>query len=296
MLVIRILIEAAKLLKNYRNIYKSLRLKYFAATMGLLMHIESRFVPFFVCRNEESGYICTDFLKLIVLNMKKFTLLLLAMVSAMAVGAQQKAAGDVFTYDGTLNVSMGGEPVVNGDAVSITLEEVENGTYKFTLPNLTVLGMQLGDIVLDDVTRVDANADGIYEINGTVDDMSLMEGAIHAKVDVAGTESSTGDINLGLNILWYQDYPQNTVTMPITGSFVGTLKQGGVEGVDASGASLYGVAGAAVVNGFAGNVEVYATDGRLVKVARVDGNAEIALGSGLYIVRAGAKTQKVVVK
>lgn len=228
--------------------------------------------------------------------MKKFTLLLLAMVSAMAVGAQQKAAGDVFTYDGTLNVSMGGEPVVNGDAVSITLEEVENGTYKFTLPNLTVLGMQLGDIVLDDVTRVDANADGIYEINGTVDDMSLMEGAIHAKVDVAGTESSTGDINLGLNILWYQDYPQNTVTMPITGSFVGTLKQGGVEGVDASGASLYGVAGAAVVNGFAGNVEVYATDGRLVKVARVDGNAEIALGSGLYIVRAGAKTQKVVVK
>ena len=61
-------------------------------------------------------------------------------------------------------------------------------------------------------------------------------------------------------------------------------------------ATVYGANGAVVVNGYEGTVEVYDFAGRLVKSAQVAGNAEVALNKGLYIVRAGAKAVKVVVK
>ena len=50
------------------------------------------------------------------------------------------------------------------------------------------------------------------------------------------------------------------------------------------------------VSGYNGAVDVYAADGRLVESVSVDGNAEIALNGGLYIVRVGGKAYKVFVK
>lgn len=68
----------------------------------------------------------------------------------------------------------------------------------------------------------------------------------------------------------------------------------GVEAVDGAEAVVYGIADGIVVEGFAGEVVVYAADGRLVKVA--EGNMTVAVESGLYLVRTGAKVTKVIVK
>lgn len=70
----------------------------------------------------------------------------------------------------------------------------------------------------------------------------------------------------------------------------------GVEGVNGEAVAVYGVAGAAAIDGYSGAIEVYTADGRLVKSVMVDGNAEIALDGGLYIVRAGGEAYKVFVK
>ena len=59
---------------------------------------------------------------------------------------------------------------------------------------------------------------------------------------------------------------------------------------------MYGTSEAVVVNNFSGVVNVYTVDGRLVKSATVGEAGEIALESGLYIVRAGNTVAKVVVK
>ena len=70
----------------------------------------------------------------------------------------------------------------------------------------------------------------------------------------------------------------------------------GVEGVNGDAVTVYGMAGAVAVSGYNGAVDVYSVDGRLVESVSVDGNAEIALNGGLYIVRVGGKAYKVLVK
>lgn len=69
-----------------------------------------------------------------------------------------------------------------------------------------------------------------------------------------------------------------------------------VNDVEASGAAVRGAEGAIVVEGFAGRVNVYTVDGRLAASAQIDGEATIIVAAGLYVVRAGEKAVKVVVK
>ena len=69
-----------------------------------------------------------------------------------------------------------------------------------------------------------------------------------------------------------------------------------VNDVEASGAAVLGAEGAIVVEGFAGRVNVYTVDGRLAASAQIDGEATITVAAGLYVVRAGEKAVKVVVK
>ena len=69
-----------------------------------------------------------------------------------------------------------------------------------------------------------------------------------------------------------------------------------VNDVEASGAAVRGAEGAIVVEGFVGRVNVYTVDGRLAASAQIDGEATITVAAGLYVVRAGEKAVKVVVK
>lgn len=220
--------------------------------------------------------------------MKKFYALLL-MVFAVAMGVSAQTY-----YNGKLDVEMEGEKIADGMDARVSLSESADGTYVFKLPDfrITINETELpcGDIVVEGVTRKDG------KLSGSVNDLSLAMGQIHAKVDLVGTETAEGAMDLAITVGWYTDYPDDlSATMPINVTFKGQ-RDAGVNVVEASGAAVRGAEGAIAVDGFAGRVNVYTVDGRLAASAQVDGEATISVAAGLYVVRAGEKAVKVVVK
>ena len=220
--------------------------------------------------------------------MKKFYALLL-MVFAVAMGVSAQTY-----YNGKLDVEMVGEKIADGMDARVSLSESADGTYVFKLPDfrITINETELpcGDIVVEGVTRKDG------KLSGSVNDLSLAMGQIHAKVDLVGTETAEGAMDLAITVGWYTDYPDDlSATMPINVTFKGQ-RDAGVNVVEASGAAVRGAEGAIAVDGFAGRVNVYTVDGRLAASAQVDGEATISVAAGLYVVRAGEKVVKVVVK
>ena len=220
--------------------------------------------------------------------MKKFYALLL-MVFAVAMGMSAQTY-----YNGKLDVEMVGEKIADGMDARVSLSESADGTYVFKLPDfrITINETELpcGDIVVEGVTRKDG------KLSGSVNDLSLAMGQIHAKVDLVGTETAEGAMDLAITVGWYTDYPDDlSATMPINVTFKGQC-DAGVNVVETSGAAVRGTEGAIAVDGFAGRVNVYTVDGRLAASAQVDGEATISVAAGLYVVRAGEKAVKVVVK
>ena len=220
--------------------------------------------------------------------MKKFyTLLLMVFAVAMGVSAQTY-------YNGKLDVEMLSEKIADGMDARVSLSESADGTYVFKLPDfrITINDEELpcGDIVVEGVTRKDG------KLSGSVNDLSLAMGQIHAKVDLVGTETAEGAMDLTITVGWYTDYPEDLeATMPINVTFKGQ-RDAGVNVVEASGAAVRGAEGAIAVEGFAGRVNIYTVDGRLAASAQVDGEATLTVAAGLYVVRAGEKAVKVVVK
>lgn len=210
----------------------------------------------------------------------------------------QKYDSVVTEYPGKLDVEMLSEMLVSGQDAKVYLQTIDDGVYMFKLPDfrITINDEELpcGDIVVEGVTRT-ANAAG-FDIAGSVNDLSLAGGVIHAKVDLAGTETAEGAMNLTITVGWYTDYPEDLeATMPINVTFKGQ-RDAGVNVVEASGAAVRGAEGAIAVEGFAGRVNIYTVDGRLAASAQVDGEATLTVAAGLYVVRAGEKAVKVVVK
>lgn len=207
-------------------------------------------------------------------------------------------------YEGKLDITMLGAEIAKGQDAVVDMNEVSEGSYTFVLPDFSIKlngeVLPLGDIVVENVTRTDDDGDGIFNIAGMVEDLSLAEGNIHAKVEIAGTETLAGAMNLVINVGWYTGYDEGDLTtvIPIDVTFIGQKKddEGSVGNTFVENANVYGANGVVVVNGFEGVVEVFDFTGRLVKSAQVAGNAEVALAKGLYIVRTGAKAVKVVVK
>ena len=210
----------------------------------------------------------------------------------------QKYDSVVTEYPGKLDVEMLSEMLVSGQDAKVYLQTIDDGVYMFKLPDfrITINDEELpcGDIVVEGVTRT-ANAAG-FDIAGSVNDLSLAGGVIHAKVDLAGTETAEGAMDLAITVGWYTDYPEDLeATMPINVTFKGQ-RDAGVNVVEASGAAVRGAEGAIAVEGFAGRVNIYTVDGRLAASAQVDGEATLTVAAGLYVVRAGEKAVKVVVK
>ena len=210
----------------------------------------------------------------------------------------QKYDSVVTEYPGKLDVEMLSEMLVSGQDAKVYLQTIDDGVYMFKLPDfrITINDEELpcGDIVVEGVTRT-ANAVG-FDIAGSVNDLSLAGGVIHAKVDLAGTETAECAMDLTITVGWYTDYPEDLeATMPINVTFKGQ-RDAGVNVVEASGAAVRGAEGAIAVEGFAGRVNVYTVDGRLAASAQVDGEATLTVAAGLYVVRAGEKAVKVVVK
>ena len=201
---------------------------------------------------------------------------------------QYEKAAEPERYHGYLNIEMGGSNIAENQAATIEITETGEGKCTFVLPDLTLAGLgNLGTIEVSDVTvTVDDNETKTYA--GSVKGLSLAEGAIIADVELNGTIDVNGICYFKIDVLWN--------SLPINVTFTANKIPAGIEGVSGDAVAVYGVVGAVSVNGYNGVVEVYAADGRLVKSVMVDGNAEISLNGGLYIVRAGSEAYKVFVK
>ena len=205
---------------------------------------------------------------------------------------QYEKAAEPERYQGYLNIEMGGSNIAENQAATIEITETGEGKCTFVLPDFQFGEASLGDIVVENVT-VTENEDGVKTYEGITPedgDLVLVPNMITASVSLSGTIDASGNCDFDINVLWKE---QN---LPINVTFTTNKIPAGVEGINGDAVTVYGMAGAVAVSGCNGAVEVYAADGRLVKSVMVDGNAEIALNGGLYIVRANGNAYKVFVK
>ena len=161
--------------------------------------------------------------------------------------------------------------------------------YRLTVKNLVWDGMLNGDFVVEGAAiDVDENSNPIYFVE-------------NAPVSFMGGKTASVSVNSGYDMTkdpYEYDMKFNTIvdgTNYIVG-FTTNQVSSSVNDVEASGAAVRGAEGAIVVEGFAGRVNVYTVDGRLAASAQIDGEATITVTAGLYVVRAGEKAVKVVVK
>ena len=161
--------------------------------------------------------------------------------------------------------------------------------YRLTVKNLVWDGMLNGDFVVEGAAiNEDENSNPIYFVE-------------NAPVSFMGGKTASVSVNSGYDMTkdpYEYDMKFNTVvdgTNYIVG-FTTNQVSSSVNDVEASGAAVRGAEGAIVVEGFAGRVNVYTVDGRLAASAQIDGEATITVAAGLYVVRAGEKAVKVVVK
>lgn len=121
------------------------------------------------------------------------------------------------SYPGYLNIAMGDSQIAYNNMAQVTITDYKNGTCDFVMPNLSVLGMTLGDIALEDVTIVDV--DGGKQYKGHVDGMSLMEGAITANVTLNGRISAEGVADMDIDVVWLNEGTE----IPIKVSFASEM-------------------------------------------------------------------------
>lgn len=205
---------------------------------------------------------------------------------------QYEKAAEPEQYQGYLNIEMGGSNIAENQAATIEITETGEDKCTFVLPDFQFGEASLGDIVVENVT-VTENEDGVKTYEGITPedgDLVLVPNLITASVSLSGTIDASGNCDFDINVLWKE---QN---LPINVTFTTNEIPAGVEGINGEAVTVYGMAGAVAVSGYSGAIEVYTADGRLVKSVMVDGNAEIALDGGLYIVRAGGEAYKVFVK
>ena len=161
--------------------------------------------------------------------------------------------------------------------------------YRLTVKNLVWDGMLNGDFVVEEAAiNEDENSNPVYFVE-------------NAPVSFMGGKTASVSVNSGYDMTkdpYEYDMKFNTIvdgTNYIVG-FTTNQVSSSVNDVEASGAAVRGAEGAIVVEGFAGRVNVYTVDGRLAASAQIDGEATITVAAGLYVVRAGEKAVKVVVK
>lgn len=161
--------------------------------------------------------------------------------------------------------------------------------YRLTVKNLVWDGMLNGDFVVEGAAiDKDENSNPVYFVE-------------NAPVSFMGGKTASVSVNSGYDMTkdpYEYDMKFNTIvdgTNYIVG-FTTNQVSSSVNDVEANGAAVRGAEGAIVVEGFAGRVNVYTVDGRLAASAQIDGEATITVAAGLYVVRAGEKAVKVVVK
>ena len=155
-------------------------------------------------------------------------------------------------------------------------------TYTLSLDGVNAGGINFGDMAVAGLDNTDE------QYSGTDASVALGNGKTASVTVDGGKNATTGK---------YEVKFATTVDGQLYNIvFTTDDASSSVNDVEANGVAVRGAEGSIVVEGFAGRVNVYTVDGRLAASAQIDGEATITVAAGLYVVRAGEKAVKVVVK
>lgn len=165
---------------------------------------------------------------------------------------------------------------------SVKYGDMNGFTYTLSLDGVNAGGINFGDMAVAGLDNTDE------QYSGTDSAVALGNGKTASVTVDGGKDATTGK---------YEVKFATTVDGQLYNIvFTTDDASSSVNDVEANGAAVRGAEGAIVVEGFAGRVNVYTVDGRLAASAQIDGEATITVAAGLYVVRAGEKAVKVVVK
>ena len=165
---------------------------------------------------------------------------------------------------------------------SVKYGDMNGFTYTLSLDGVNAGGINFGDMAVAGLDNTDE------QYSGTDSAVALGNGKTASVTVDGGKDATTGK---------YEVKFATTVDGQLYNIvFTTDDASSSVNDVEASGAAVRGAEGAIVVEGFAGRVNVYTVDGRLAASTQVDGEATLTVAAGLYVVRAGEKAEKVVVK
>ncbi len=165
---------------------------------------------------------------------------------------------------------------------SVKYGDMNGFTYTLSLDGVNAGGINFGDMAVAGLDNTDE------QYSGTDASVALGNGKTASVTVDGGKNATTGK---------YEVKFATTVDGQLYNIvFTTDDASSSVNDVEANGAAVRGAEGSIVVEGFAGRVNVYTVDGRLAASAQIDGEATITVAAGLYVVRAGEKAVKVVVK
>lgn len=113
-------------------------------------------------------------------------------------------------YNGYLTIQMEGEWLASNKSSIVQLTEYDDNTGDFVLPNFSIAGMDLGNIIVPGCS-ISKDGSGVKNVNGSVAEMLLPEGstvdkgAIVAKVDLNGTITVDGKATMIVDVIWFWD-------------------------------------------------------------------------------------------
>lgn len=165
---------------------------------------------------------------------------------------------------------------------SVKYGDMNGFNYTLSLDGVNAGGINFGDMAVAGLDNTDE------QYSGTDSAVALGNGKTASVTVDGGKDATTGKYEVKFaTTVDGQLYNIVFTTDDFSSS---------VNDVEVSGAAVRGAESAIVVEGFAGRVNVYTVDGRLAASAQIDGEATITVAAGLYVVRAGEKAVKVVVK
>lgn len=109
-------------------------------------------------------------------------------------------------YNGYLTIQMEGEWLASNKSSIVQLTEYDDNTGDFVLPNFSIAGMDLGNIIVPGCS-ISKDGSGVKNVNGSVAEMLLSEGStvIVAKVDLNGTITVDGKATMIVDVIWFWD-------------------------------------------------------------------------------------------
>ena len=112
-------------------------------------------------------------------------------------------------YNGYLTIQMEGEWLASNKSSIVQLTEYDDNTGDFVLPNFSIAGMDLGNIIVPGCS-ISKDGSGVKNVNGSVAEMLLPEGStvdegIVAKVNLNGTIAVDGKATMIVDVIWFWD-------------------------------------------------------------------------------------------